>query len=301
MSHLDAPSSSHTGHTDILTVAGDWELKIKNYLAVLIQKYTRGVLSRKRSRLNIWIRYNQAAFIIQWAYRNWKNACQMRALPLRAAYIANMTATANAANNNNAKAHRSVASTASSVEDLTQKIVRNRATYEEIMTIWRQVIELRKSYSGCSTDVLLKAMIEAQSDVNRAMVLCGNVEFVLRNDPDLPKHIRTQFLPIGKHVVSKQTTLQADKAKQTPGTSTARRRYIGDTTIDSTHETQVFSSNVEAIRALRTHNSQTALNAEDVHDKLLAKILFESYYSINHVGSSSGHKFYDAHGQQNNK
>jgi hypothetical protein len=118
------------------------------------------------------------------------------------------------------------------------------------------------------------------------------VEFVLRNDPELPKHIRTQFLPIGKHIVSKQTTLQADKVKQG---GKAKKRYIGDTSVDPS-ATPVFTSNVEAIRALRqTGDGSKENESQQTHDALLTSILTQSFYSTSHVGSHAGHKFHDSH------
>ena len=258
----------------------DWKNKLGKYIGHVTQKFSRGIAARKKAKMDIWIRYNHAAFIIQWGYRNWRNKCQMRALPLRAAYIANMTEKTPPP-----KLRESLTSP-STVEDLTQKIVRNKATYEEIMIVWRHVIELRRGFSHSSTDVLLKALIDSRCDINRAAVLMGNAEFVIRNDPDLPKHIRAQFLPLGNHIVTKEASTAAYEKK--------KGRRTACTEDDEAELNRGWSNTVDAIRALRQINSNANIEEKvDKKDALLLQVINKCYFSVHHYGSAAGSKFYD--------
>ena len=56
-------------------------------------------------------------------------------------------------------------------------MLENKATREEKMQIWRNVIELRRAYRDSDAELCLKALLAANGDLNKAVPLLGNKEF----------------------------------------------------------------------------------------------------------------------------
>jgi hypothetical protein len=77
-----------------------------------------------------------------------------------------------------------------------QAVISDAANLEEKMVVWRSVIEMRRSDGGASTDLLLKALVESEGDLNRSIHLLNNKDFVRQNASDLPSKVRNIFLPV---------------------------------------------------------------------------------------------------------
>jgi hypothetical protein len=135
--------------------------RLKEYIAISIQRLFRGFVERRKLREMLWLRFNKAAFTIQHAIKAWRLKNVIRSVACRRAFIRSHIS----------KKKSTFKDSVYSRVDVADKAVRNLATYEEIMGLWRTIIEIRRAHNTWSTDVLLKALVEAKSDLQRAIVL----------------------------------------------------------------------------------------------------------------------------------
>lgn len=66
------------------------------------------------------------------------------------------------------------------------KVIENKATRDEKMQTWRNVIELRRAYRDSDSELCLKALLATNGDLNKAMPLLGNKEFRFQADYSTP-------------------------------------------------------------------------------------------------------------------
>lgn len=154
---------------------------------------------------------------------------------------------------------------------LIQRAISKRATHEDLVSLWRYVIELRRAHSQYGTNILLKALIEAKSDLARALILVGNMEFSLKNDTDFSKTMKMQLLP------------------SFDGTNSPN-------SMDPNSIENAGVRSIDVIRALRLRQHTAEYKAQVMsprHD-MMVDILYKSYYSRNHVGSVFGLKKYES-------
>ena len=76
-----------------------------------------------------------------------------------------------------------------------KKCLKNKASFDEKMSVWRAIIELRRGHRAMGVDVCMKALLESNGDISRAMVLMGDSTYALKNEGSLPLHLRTLFMP----------------------------------------------------------------------------------------------------------
>jgi pullulanase/glycogen debranching enzyme len=92
-------------------------------------------------------------------------------------------------------------------------VLKNEATFKERMYIWRSIIELRRAHPHFSTDVCLRALILAEGDLHRALIIISNPEFHLsaQASPDLSFEQRCLFLPYIDGITGKEERIALRK------------------------------------------------------------------------------------------
>jgi len=65
-------------------------------------------------------------------------------------------------------------------------MIENKATREEKMQIWRNVIELRRAYKDSNPELCLKALLAVDGDLSKAFPLLGNKEFRFQAEYSTP-------------------------------------------------------------------------------------------------------------------
>lgn len=253
--------------------AQQWRQKAKEFIAVNIQRLFRGQVARRKVSEQLWISYNRAAFIIQRNFRSWKSSSSVSKLVSKSIRSHNV-------HSNNSKRRKEP-------HINIESILRDRANNDTKVALWRLVIELRKAHNNISTDILLKALIETQCDLPRAIVLIGNQEFSLRNDHELPKQIRRLFLP---------TEIPAKLKKKIIRTS-SQAPLDSNNSNSSSGVVDVGIRSIDVIRALRQRHEEPQLcTGSSAHvANQMTDILSRAYFSTNHYGSAVGEKKYDVY------
>lgn len=159
--------------------------------AASLQRLHRGKRGRDDARLLRWERFHRAAFIIQNAYRMYRVKDSFRKAIHRRLHKRNKK---NAKEISSQKLEES--NTSSNGKNCVDNIFNLRASFEDKLTFWRKALELRRAHPQYPTDVIMKALITSKGDLQRGIILLGNVEFALRNMSDLSKKIRKTLLPI---------------------------------------------------------------------------------------------------------
>ena len=192
-------------------------------LACHIQRMYRGQCGRVSAKLERWQKYQTCAFVIQRAYREhveWQEIITHTVLRrLQQASQHTMSAKAGSSSNSGNGKRADSPKTArkrghpekkngiqkptyATPQPSTQPTsanftlcLRNMATFDEKMSVWRALVELRRGHRDMSPHICLKAMIEANGDLSRAMVLMGDQTYHLKNEGDVPRHLRQIFMP----------------------------------------------------------------------------------------------------------
>lgn len=86
-------------------------------------------------------------------------------------------------------------------------VISRKAHIEQKMVVWRAVLDLRRLHSKLSVDILIKALIEAEGEFNRANILLGSKEFRSKNAAELPVIVRNLFLPLSSSPIDNSTTM----------------------------------------------------------------------------------------------
>lgn len=161
-------SSYHTNKVNPNTEMGvtglpKWREKVAFIIASNLRRIYRGWKVREFLLFERWIEINHAASIIQKAFRINRQKMENRYFIDAYLYakhkkqiLANYKL--KQANKNNSK---------------IQTIFNNECTYDENMAFWRSIVELRKAYRQYSTDVLIKALIENQNDLQGSIKTLG--------------------------------------------------------------------------------------------------------------------------------
>jgi hypothetical protein len=157
-----------------------------------------------------WLRYFLAAKQIQACFRNWKSTRHWRVYRhailnhrrlQKNRAISNSKATVVCSSHEGFQVFHPSNYASSSVHktDLItsfQKILEERGSFEDRMGLWRAIIDLRRAYfAGKKTDLILRALMEAKGDYQRAYTLLGMQEFYESHGSPLPIKLRNLFLP----------------------------------------------------------------------------------------------------------
>ena len=153
-----------------------WQRGIATKLALCLQAKYRGYKARDivwKMRILFIIR---AAKVIQHAYRSWKLNRMTFPTSYRLKPMAPPTHPTSLA---------------------WESLPFGRGTYHERIALWRAVIELRRAHPHFCTDVCLRALILAEGNLQRALIIIANPEFHLsaQSGLDLSFEQRCLFLP----------------------------------------------------------------------------------------------------------
>mmetsp|Transcript_8791 Transcript_8791/g.14979 ORF Transcript_8791/g.14979 Transcript_8791/m.14979 type:complete len:232 (-) Transcript_8791:127-822(-) len=132
-------------------------------IALHCQKALRGRNSRYDAVNKRWERSNIAAFKIQCLFRKWKWTQVTRKRFVKKFIPKKL-----------------------GKDNCWAKVVENKATREDKMQTWRNVIELRRAFRDSDAELCLKALLASNGDLNKAMPLLGNKEFRFQADYSTP-------------------------------------------------------------------------------------------------------------------
>ena len=281
-------------------------------LATHIQRMYRGQCGRVAAKLERWQKYQTCAFVIQRAYREhveWQEIIThtvLRRLQQASHHRVHQVG-ANGQKATDSPAHKkgqpekkngiqkptyaTPQPTAQPTSANFNLCLRNKATFDEKMSVWRALIELRRGHPLMSPHICLKAMIESNGDLSRAMVLMGDQTYHLKNEGNVPKHLRQMFMPF-----LREEDYLPKKPVQTGGGSPDQRREF-----EKSFSNVGTSIGLDGIRKLRAeqangmshggNGSISAAGKEDDDDDdggglNVAEIIAHSYFSKYFAGTS---------------
>jgi hypothetical protein len=218
--------------------------------------------------LRCWLRYFLSAKKIQRIFRGWNSRRRFRNFLVNSGF----------------KRHRETGTQTKAIcptltlNQCFRNIIQGKASYESKMCVWRAVIELRRAYTAHSTDVILKSLIEAKGDFQRAHCLLGVREFYeeSRKHP-LSGKLRKLFLP--------SFTNPENDANETLRSAPTFDTFSDEHTAQYGSKSSNSSSNgrrIELIRALR--EKQRFLQKCELIE-ILNETVMLSYFSVNHTGN----------------
>ena len=163
-------------------------------------------MQRSRSSITIfsiilnqkWAIQSVAAMKIQQVYRNWKI--------WRTYYLIKI--------NRNIRSRHTFARTLRPLNSCFESVISRNASPEQKMVVWRSVIDLRRLNSKLSVDIIIKALIEAEGEFNRANILLGSKDFRCKNAAELPLIVRNLFLPLACRPILNVTTSSATTGRR---------------------------------------------------------------------------------------
>eukprot|EP00602_Paraphysomonas_sp_CaronLab_P003833 CAMPEP_0185039142 /NCGR_PEP_ID=MMETSP1103-20130426/35683_1 /TAXON_ID=36769 /ORGANISM="Paraphysomonas bandaiensis, Strain Caron Lab Isolate" /LENGTH=235 /DNA_ID=CAMNT_0027577913 /DNA_START=54 /DNA_END=761 /DNA_ORIENTATION=+ len=146
-------------------------------IAVHCQKTARGIKARDKAQIKRWERANIAAYRIQAAFRNWRMLQFTR------------------------KRYKKISKKPTEKGQTSwEKVMTNKASHDEKMSAWRNVIELRRAYSEYTTEVCIKALLHTNGDLSSALPLLGGRDFgyQARYGPPLGENVKESMNPYSK-------------------------------------------------------------------------------------------------------
>jgi hypothetical protein len=139
-------------------------------------------------RLRQWIRYELAARKIQRRYRQWRMYWMLyRRIKLNGMKRLNRSYDIS---DRTGRIHNPRIAV-----DNFQSILKQSANFNDKCSFWMKVIDLKRTFPDKSTDILLRSLIEANGDSNRAQILLGSSDFIFQNNQPLPSSVRSIFVP----------------------------------------------------------------------------------------------------------
>ena len=162
-----------------------------------------------------------------------------------------------------------------------KQCLRNKASFDEKMSVWRAVIELRRGHSKDSVDICLKAMLEAEGDISRAMILMGDPTYHLKNEGKVPLYLRLLFMPF----------LKQDQYLPKNSPVKRKQKQLKDSLIAGQTGTGV--SGIRNLKTLKggdtTDESAAHLENDDDEEGLdLSQLISYSYFSKYYSGNPTG-------------
>jgi hypothetical protein len=229
-------------------------------------------------RLRNWIRYELAARKIQRNFRQWRKYVYFhRHMKLNAIR----------------RLQRNIGVSSiqtSSIFHSFKAVMQQTADNQDKFVFWRQVIDLRRSFPDFTPDLLIKALMEAKGDINRAQTLLGNKEFYMQNhEPPLPSTVRAMCIPtVGpfdtlkpspydiKFVKALIESTNKYTATIVTNQTNAEMFETGEFNIDQqVQQQQQKSRNIDFIRSLRNqHLQKRKQELMGIFSKVLEKSLF---------------------------
>jgi len=241
-------------------------LRKKMICAIHLQRLYRGYKARYEVKVFRYYRWQHAAQVIQIAYRRYRLLIIV----------------------DKAKISKKKASSKSKKADIVQltssllKHVHNiQASYEEKITLWRSVLELRRAHGTYDTEVLIKAIVASKGDLNRALVLMGNEQFALMQLSDFSSKKKELYLPMYQKISNEKND---DVLTNTSSNYEELIKGIG-------------SGQIDVVRSLKLRQQakvydELQLKSRGDHDNFcpdgldVSRILYKCYYSQHYSGAS---------------
>ena len=227
----------------------------------------------KEEEIRCWIRYFHSAKKIQRIFRGWNARRRFRNFLVNSGY----------SNRRKAGLLNKVVSPTPTLSQCFRNIIQGKASFEHKTCLWRAVIELRRAYTVHSTDVILKALIEAKGDFQRAHCLLGVREFYEESKSPLSAKLRSLFLPSFTKPESDYNEAIRPVSLLDRNNTHSEYYYKQQGNSKSSNTT---GRGVELIRALR--EKQRMLQKCELID-LLNESMRLSYFSTNHTGTLINH------------
>eukprot|EP00981_Chlorochromonas_danica_P011774 scaffold4256_cov174-Ochromonas_danica.AAC.3 len=79
--------------------------------------------------------------------------------------------------------------------DCIQALINQKAEWKHQTSFWRTIIDIKRSFPKASSDLIVKALFEAQGEISRTLILLGTKEFCLQHRKALPDNIKSLLLP----------------------------------------------------------------------------------------------------------
>lgn len=220
-------------------------------IAYHISRLHRGFQARREIQYYRWYRYNKAALIIQHRFKLWKNFKCQQIIDARIHRLQLF--------------HPSMVRRTDTMKSF-QKVVAGEGGYEDKMVIWRLALDLRRAHPSHSTDNCIKSILESKGDVNRALTLLGLPAFAARHFDDIPKKIKSIFMPLSLN----ENVLNESSLKK-----------------ELFSYEKVYSHSIHSIRHIKSE--KTGINRKRVKfsniERDIAKSLEVVYFSKHHIGS----------------
>ena len=191
-------------------------------LALQCQRIIRGKIARDDYQLKRWEKLNLCALKIQRIYRSWRI--------LQYTKIRNKNKFKFNNNNNNNNNNLTIRGTKRIKNDLNNNsylnVINNKGNHSEKMFVWRQIIELRRGYRHSSTELCIKALIQSNGDVSKAMTLLGSSEFSYQAHfgPPLEEDVKESLNPYHKTSTLRDEELEV-LLRQRPNSTSMRRAH----------------------------------------------------------------------------
>ena len=160
-----------------------------------------------------WAIQSLAAMKIQQVYRNWRI--------WRRYYLNKINC-----NRKSSSSSQMFSRTLQPLNICFECVVSRKAHIEQKMVVWRAVLDLRRLHSKLSVDILIKALIEAEGEFNRANILLGSKEFRSKNAAELPVIVRNLFLPLSSSPIDSSTTMGRKNTESRSASSSGRMKLL---------------------------------------------------------------------------
>jgi hypothetical protein len=145
--------------------------------------------------------------------------------------------------------------------DYFQALLYQHSTLNDKLQFWRNIIELRRSYSSYSNDLLMKALIESQGDIPKASILLENQGFLVNNTVTsqpiivLNHSMKELFLPLYENFEDQQKEVQQlEKLLQTIQESPSKTE--NNPSEDHFYDNARINNNLAMIRSLKSKYNQ---------------------------------------------
>eukprot|EP01033_Poteriospumella_lacustris_P017424 gene17424-12459_t len=157
-----------------------------------------------------------------------------------------------------------------------QRILKQSADFDSKCSMWMRIVDLKRMFPDKTTDLILRAMIEAQGDTSRAQVLLGSNEFIFQNIQPLPGSVRGIFIPhvgpfeqhASKYDVQFTKLLMANTHRYASTITSKSLEVEGEASFKQ-------SRNADVIRSLRSQYIQQ--RKQELMDKFL-KVVDKAYF-----------------------
>ncbi|RYH19956.1 hypothetical protein EON65_25095 [archaeon] len=200
------------------------------------------------NKLNVWIKHELAAIKIQRVVRQWLFHYRCK----RSFKVKGLASIGYGRHRFFHKTSDDLSPHPPSASDCIQALIAQKADWTHQTAFWRIIIDIKRSFPTTTTDLIVKALLEANGEVSRAMILLGTKEFCLQHKKPISENIKSLLLP---HLEPAEASfhnplldLISSKSKvQTSGSSSGNADLLA-------HWAENRRRNVDMVRSLRVQH-----------------------------------------------